>query len=61
MTDQNKVSGKIINHNSSYVCDVYFNEKIIDLKIKDPVDYDNIIIPGSVSYTHLTLPTTPYV
>ena len=35
MTDQNKVSGKIINHNSSYVGDVYFNEKIIDLKIKD--------------------------
>ena len=48
MTDQNKVSGKIINYNSSYIGDVYFNEKIIDLKIKDPVDYDNIIIPGFV-------------
>ena len=48
MTDQNKVSGKIINHNSSYVGDVYFNKKIIDLKIKDTVDYEQIIIPGFV-------------
>ena len=48
MTDQNKVSGKIINYNSSYIGDVYFNEKIIDLKIKDSEDYDNIIIPGFV-------------
>ena len=48
MTDQHKVSGKIINYNSSYVGDVYFNEKIIDLKIKDTEDYENIIIPGFV-------------
>ena len=26
-----------------------------------PVNFDNLYIPGSVSYTHLTLPTTPYV
>ena len=59
MTDQNKVSGKIINYNSSYIGDLYFNEKISDLKIKDSDDYNNIIIPGfiAVSYTHLTLPT----
>ena len=48
MTDQNKVSGKIINYNSSYIGDVYFKEKIIDLKIKDSEDYDNIIIPGFI-------------
>ena len=30
MTDQKKVSGKIINYNSSYIGDVYFNEKIIE-------------------------------
>ena len=35
MTDQNKVSGKIINHNSTYIGDVYFSEKINELKIKD--------------------------
>ena len=40
MTDQNKVSGKIINYNSSYIGDVYFSEKISELKIiaKDTVD-----------------------
>ena len=48
MIDQNKVSGKIINYNSSYIGDVYYNEKIIDLKIRDSEDYDNIIIPGFV-------------
>ena len=32
MTDQNKVSGKIINYNSSYIGDIYFSEKINDLK-----------------------------
>ena len=25
------------------------------------VDKENVIYPGTVSYTHLTLPTTPYV
>ncbi len=48
MTDQNKVSGKIINFNSSYIGDVYFSEKISDLKIKDSDDYNNIIIPGFI-------------
>ena len=48
MTDQNKVSGKIINYNSSYIGDVYFSEKISDLKIKDSDDYNNIIIPGFI-------------
>ena len=43
MTDQNKVSGKIINYNSSYIGDVYFSEKISDLKIKNSDDYNNII------------------
>ena len=48
MTDQNKVSGKIINYNSSYVGDVYFSEKINELKINDSDDYDNIVIPGFI-------------
>ncbi len=48
MTDQNKVSGKIINHNSTYIGDVYFSEKINELKIKDSNDYNNIIIPGFI-------------
>jgi N-acetylglucosamine-6-phosphate deacetylase len=48
MTDQNKVSGKIINHNSTCIGDVYFNEKINELKINDSDDYDNIIIPGFI-------------
>jgi len=48
MTDQNKVSGKIVNYNSSYIGDVYFSEKINELKIKDSDDYNNIIIPGFI-------------
>ncbi len=48
MIDQNKVSGKIINHNSTYIGDVYFSEKINELKIKDSDDYNNIIIPGFI-------------
>ena len=48
MTDQNKISGKIINHNSSFIGDLYFNEKITDFKINDSEDYNNIIIPGFI-------------
>ena len=48
MTDQNKVSGKIINYNSSYIGDVYFSEKISELKINDSDDHNNIIIPGFI-------------
>ncbi len=48
MIDQNKVSGKIINHNCTYIGDVYFSEKINELKIKDSDDYNNIIIPGFI-------------
>ena len=48
MIDQNKVSGKIINNNSTCIGDVYFNEKINELKINDSDDYDNIIIPGFI-------------
>ncbi|MDC3075304.1 N-acetylglucosamine-6-phosphate deacetylase [Pelagibacteraceae bacterium] len=48
MTDQNKVSGKIINHNSSFIGDLYFSEKINELKINDSDDYNNIIIPGFI-------------
>ena len=48
MTYQNKVSGKIINYNSSYIGDVYFSETINELKIKDSDDYTNIIIPGFI-------------
>ena len=48
MTYQNKVSGKIINHNSSFIADLYFSEKINELKINDSHDYNNIIIPGFI-------------
>ena len=48
MTDQNKVSGKIINHNSSFIGDLNFSEKINELKINDSDDYHNIIIPGFI-------------
>ena len=48
MTDQNKVSGKIINHDSSFIGDLYFSEKINELKINDSHDYNNIIIPGFI-------------
>ena len=48
MTDQNKVSGKIINHNSTYIGDIYFSEKIDELKINDSDHYNNIIVPGFI-------------
>ena len=44
MTDQNKVSGKIINHDSSFIGDLYFNEKINELKViaKETVDIKGV-------------------
>ena len=50
MTDQNKVSGKIINYNSSCIGDVYFSEKINEININDSDNNNNnnIIIPGFI-------------
>ena len=32
MTNQNKISGKIINYNSTFVGEILFDEKIINIK-----------------------------
>ena len=58
-----------ISFNSRYLMDVasqldgdrieiFFNDTGSPALIKDPGDFDSIF---AVSYTHLTLPTTPYV
>ena len=46
--EQNRIKGKIINHNSSYVGEISFNENIIDIKKNNFDDFDNIIIPGFI-------------
>ena len=34
---------------------------IIKIKVDDPSQVNDLLSPNTVSYTHLTLPTTPYV
>ena len=46
--EQNKIKGKIINHDSSYVGEISFNEDIIDIKKNKFHEFDNIIIPGFI-------------
>ena len=57
MTDQNKVSGKIINYNSSYVGDVYFSEKINELKINNSDASELFIFNSLIFSLKYTSPT----
>tara|TARA_Y100000741_G_scaffold359992_1_gene341521 strand:+ start:558 stop:1640 length:1083 start_codon:yes stop_codon:yes gene_type:complete len=42
------LKGKIINHNNSFNAEIKFNEKIVDIKKNENIDFDNYIIPGFV-------------
>ena len=48
MNNQHKITGKIINHNSSFIGDIYFNENIIDIKKNNSNDFENFIVPGFI-------------
>ena len=48
MTNQNKISGKIVNNNSSFVGNLYFNKVINKLEKNNSAEYDKIIIPGFI-------------
>ena len=48
MNNKNKITGKIINHNSSYIGEIYFDENIIDIKKIKSDDFENIIVPGFI-------------
>ena len=48
MTIANSISGKIINHNSSILGEILFDETIIEIKKSQEVDEKNYIIPGFV-------------
>ena len=48
MNKKNKISGKIINHNFSYIGEIYFDENIIDIKKNISDNFENIIVPGFV-------------
>ena len=56
ISDQNQ---NISTESSIY--DMQSNKKIDPIKLDQDVASKEIKIVGSVSYTHLTLPTTPYV
>ena len=44
----NKISGKIINHNSSYTGTIEFSDKLESINKEKNSDFENIIIPGFV-------------
>ena len=48
MKNQKKITGKIVNHNSTFVGDVYFDNNIIKTENINSNEYNNIIIPGFV-------------
>ncbi len=48
MNDQHKITGKIINHDSSFIGDLYFNENITDIKKNNSNDFENFILPGFI-------------
>ena len=48
MSDVKKIAGKIVNHNSTFVGNVYFDKNIIKTENVNSNEYNNIIIPGFV-------------
>ena len=48
MTSSNKVSGKIINYNDSYLGEITFDENILNINKVDEINSENYIIPGFV-------------
>ena len=48
MTSSNKVSGKIINYNDSYLGEIIFDENIISVNKLEETNSKNYIIPGFI-------------
>lgn len=48
MNENKKITGKIVNYNSSFVGNIYFNKNIVKTEKSISEEYDNIIIPGFV-------------
>ena len=48
MSDTKKITGKIVNYNSSIVGDLIFNNKIKNIEKVSSNEYDHIIIPGFI-------------
>ena len=48
MTNQKKITGKIINSNSATVGEIYFDKNIVKIENIKSQEYDNIIIPGFI-------------
>ena len=48
MSDTKKITGKIVNYNSSIIGDLIFNNKIKNIEKVSSNEYDHIIIPGFI-------------
>ena len=48
MSDIKIISGKIVNHNSSFLGTLKFNNKILNIENASTNEYENIIIPGFI-------------
>lgn len=48
MTNSNKISGKIINYNNTFLGEILFDEKIFDINNSDQINGEHYIIPGFV-------------
>ena len=46
MSDIKIISGKIVNHNSSFLGTLKFNNKILNIENASTNEYENIIIPN---------------
>ena len=44
-----KISGKIINHDSSFIGTIEFDDRIKLVKQESQKDFNNIIIPGFIN------------
>ena len=48
MNNNKKITGKIVNYNSSFVGNIYFDKNIVKIEKSRSLQYDKIIIPGFV-------------
>ena len=48
MADKKKITGKIVNYNSTIIGDIYFDKQIVKIENNNSEKYDNIIIPGFI-------------
>ncbi len=48
MINQKKITGKIVNYNSTIIGDIHFDRNIVKIENNNSSGYDNIIIPGFI-------------